>query len=105
MNNISDELTHDEQWVFYSLLTVQEQVLRERENGRISKDIYKWVHTRKVANYMEQQLSWVRYRLNKLVDKGLVEVVRRSNNCNWSCTSIDGYKEGRYKDYLVRAEK
>lgn len=102
MNRIESKLNNEEQDVFYALLSVQESVLKSRENDRISKDIYRWVHTRKVSDYMGKELSWVRYRLHKIKSTGLIELRKLSNNCGWSCASVPGYQEGRYKDYLVK---
>ncbi|MEO9884033.1 MAG: hypothetical protein ABJG33_00205 [Balneola sp.] len=103
MSDIKEILTHEEQDVFYALLSVQEADLLEQAKTYSNANLYKWIHTRLIADYMDKKLSWVRYRLNKIEKTGLIKCKRVStNNCLWSMTSIEGYKEGSYSDYFYK---
>ena len=75
---------------------------------------WKWVSTRKIADYTGESLRKTRYLLNKLEKIGKVESKRGpnrclwslKNRCLWSLKNMKGYKQHPlFRDYFEHASK
>lgn len=63
---------------------------------------WKWISTRKVADFLDASLPQTRYHLEKLYKAGKISK-RAFSSCNaWAPTEITGFKPSGFADFFER---
>ncbi len=72
---------------------------KNRSKNDDEKCYWKWVYTGYIAEDLNIKADKARRYLNKLVEMGLVDVLRNGNSVSWAVKNIKGFKQSQFPDY------